>query len=89
MEKQNINIKEIRELAQKFSTVEIETCITQQLQEGINECKLGGPADHVINELSKAEYVSNRMADGVSVVDAMRELAKKIRNVQSGFENGS
>ncbi|MBF0518334.1 MAG: hypothetical protein HQK92_01270 [Nitrospirae bacterium] len=84
-----MNIKEIRELAQKFSTVEIETCITQQLQEGINECKLGGPTDHVINELSKAEYVSNRMADGVSVVDAMRELAKQIRNVQSGFENGS
>ncbi|MEO5356986.1 MAG: hypothetical protein H7844_06775 [Nitrospirae bacterium YQR-1] len=87
MERQNINIKEIKELAQKFSTQEIETCITQQLQEGVNECKLGGPTDHVINELSKAEYVSNRMAEGASVIDAMRELAKKIRNVQGGFEN--
>ncbi|MBF0337227.1 MAG: hypothetical protein SFH39_11465 [Candidatus Magnetobacterium sp. LHC-1] len=85
MEKQSVPLKEVRELANKFTPQEIETCITQQLQEGINECKMGGPTDHVINELSKAEFVRARMEAGLTLTDAMRELAKRIRNVQSGF----
>ncbi|KJU82880.1 hypothetical protein MBAV_004925 [Candidatus Magnetobacterium bavaricum] len=85
MEKQPVQLKEVRELANRFTPVEIETCITQQLQDGINECKMGGPTDHVINELSKAEFVRTRMEAGLTLTDAMRELAKKIRNVQSGF----
>ncbi|KJU85129.1 hypothetical protein MBAV_002678 [Candidatus Magnetobacterium bavaricum] len=85
MEKQSVQLKEVRELANRFTPVEIETCITQQLQDGINECKMGGTTDHVINELSKAEFVRTRMEAGLTLTDAMRELAKKIRNVQSGF----
>ncbi|MBF0317783.1 MAG: hypothetical protein HQL04_06370 [Nitrospirae bacterium] len=85
MEKQSVQLKEVRELANRFTPAEIETCITQQLQDGINECKMGGPTDHVINELSKAEFVRTRMEAGLTLTDAMRELAKKIRNVQSGF----
>ncbi|MBF0564073.1 MAG: hypothetical protein HQK89_02400 [Nitrospirae bacterium] len=84
-----MQIKEIRELAQKFTPNEIETCISQQLREGVNECKQSGPTDHVLNELSKAEFVRKRMDEGVSLTDAVRELARRIRNVQSGFEDGS
>ncbi|MBF0345281.1 MAG: hypothetical protein HQL06_13760 [Nitrospirae bacterium] len=87
MEKQHVQLKEVRDLANRFTPQEIDTCITQQLQEGINECKMGLTTDHVINELSKAEFVRKRMEEGVTLTDAMRELAKKIRNVQHAFSD--
>ncbi|MBF0568209.1 hypothetical protein [Candidatus Magnetominusculus dajiuhuensis] len=85
MDKQHTPLKEVRELAQKFTPQEIETCITNQLQDGVNECRMGTSTDHVINELSKAEFVRSKMETGASLTDAMRELAKSIRSVQSGF----
>ncbi|MCI4625595.1 MAG: hypothetical protein L3V56_06505 [Candidatus Magnetoovum sp. WYHC-5] len=85
MEKQQIDMKEIRALAQQFTKEEINECINQQLYEGVNECKIG-PTDHVLNELSKAEYVSHSMEKGISLTEAMRDLAKRIRNVQQGFK---
>jgi hypothetical protein len=88
MEKSAPMTKEVRELAVKFTSNEIETCLTQQLQEGVNECKMGTSTDHVINELSKAEFVRKRMDEGLSPIDGMRELARRIRNVQQGFGGG-
>ncbi|MBF0456709.1 MAG: hypothetical protein HQK99_02305 [Nitrospirae bacterium] len=85
MEKQHMPLKEVRELAQKFTPQEIDTCISQQLQDGVNECRMGTSTDHVINELSKAEFVRSKMEAGASLTDAMRELAKSVRRVQSGF----
>ncbi|MBF0318992.1 MAG: hypothetical protein HQL01_04200 [Nitrospirae bacterium] len=85
MDKQHMPLKEVRELAQKFTPQEIETCISQQLQDGVNECRMGTSTDHVVNELSKAEFVRTKMESGVSLTDAMRELAKSVRRVQSGF----
>jgi hypothetical protein len=88
MEKPAPMIKEVRELATKFTSSEIETCLLQQLQDGVNECKMGTSTDHVINELSKAEFVRKRMDEGLSLMDGMRELARRIRNVQQGFSGG-
>ncbi len=86
MEKQDIDIKEIRELAKKFTPEEIETCIQQQLQEGANICEVSGPTEHVIGELAKAEFVKELMGKGMSLTDAVRELARRIRLVQKGFK---
>jgi hypothetical protein len=88
MEKHESMTKEVRELAARFTSGEIEICLNQQLQEGVNECRMGTSTDHVINELSKAEFVRKRMDEGLSPVDAMRELARRIRNVQQGFGGG-
>ena len=83
MQKQ-IKIKEIRELAQRFTPDEIEGCIAQQLQEGKNVCEVAGPADQVIDELAKAEFVRNLVERGTPLLDAIRELARRIRQVQKG-----
>lgn len=86
MERQEIHIREIKELAQKFTPEEIETCIMQQLTEGQNVCNISGPTEYVINELAKAELVRELMEKGMSMTDAVRELAKRIRMVQMAFK---
>ncbi len=86
MEKQDVDIKEIRELASRFSPEEIESCIHQQLQEGENICDVKGPTEYVIGELAKAGVVKKLMEKGMSITDAVRELARRIRLVQKGFK---
>ncbi len=83
---QGIDVKEVRELAKRFTPEEIESCIKQQLQEGTNICEVKGPTEHVIGELAKAEFVKKRMEEGSSLTDAVRELARRIRLVQKGFK---
>ncbi len=85
LQKQDIYIKEIKELAKKFTPQEIEQCIMQQLQEGVNICDISGPTEYVINELSKAEFVRELIDKGMTITDAVRELARRIRIVQKGF----
>jgi hypothetical protein len=82
----SVDIKEIRELAKKFTPEEIETCIKQQLQEGTNICEVTGPTERVIGELAKAEFVKDLTGKGISLTDAVRELARRIRLVQKGFK---
>jgi hypothetical protein len=86
MERLDIDVKEIRELAKKFSPEEIETCIKQQLEEGTNVCEIKGPTEYVIGELAKAEFVKTLMGKGMPLTDAVRELARRIRLVQKGFK---
>lgn len=83
---QEIHIKEIRELARRFTPEEIENCIKQQLKEGTNICEVTGPIEAVIGELAKAEVVKELMKKGMSLTDAIRELARRIRLVQKGFK---
>lgn len=86
MEKQDIDIKEIRELAKRFTPEEIESCIHQQIQDGENICDVKGPTEYVIGELAKAEVVKTLIGKGMSLTDAVRELARRIRLVQKGFK---
>lgn len=86
MKKKDIDIKQIRELAKKFTSGEIESCIQQQLKEGENICDIKGPIEYVIGELAKAEVVKKLMEEGMSISDAVRELARRIRLVQKGFK---
>lgn len=81
-EKAQIDIKEIKKLAKKFTPDQIETCINQQLKEGCNVCDITGTTDYVVNELAKAEFVRQTMDKGFSLVDAVRDLAGRIRSFQ-------
>ncbi|MCE5193942.1 MAG: hypothetical protein LLF28_00550 [Nitrospiraceae bacterium] len=79
-------IKEIRALAKEFTPEQIESCITQQIAEGKNVCLIHDSHDHVVNILSKASFVKSQMHKGVSMIDAIRQLADRIRKVQKGFK---
>ncbi|MEW6003449.1 MAG: hypothetical protein AB1638_12500 [Nitrospirota bacterium] len=81
-----IDIKEIKEIAQRFTAEQIESCITQQVETGENVCVQTESAEKIINELSKAGVVRKLMEEGMSLADALRELARRIRLVQEGFK---
>jgi uncharacterized protein YoaH (UPF0181 family) len=82
----DMDIEEIRELARKFTPGQIDGCITQQIETGENICLRDESTEKIVNELSKAQFVRELMAQGMSMPDAIRELARRIRRVQKGFE---
>ncbi len=86
MAKEEFHIAEIRDLATRFGAEEIEGCLEQQIQQGENICFAVGPSEHIISELSKAEFVRNLMERRVPLSEAIRELAKRIRQIQKGAE---
>ncbi|MDP2755148.1 MAG: hypothetical protein Q8P40_12270 [Nitrospirota bacterium] len=81
-----LDIKEIKELTKRFTPEQIEGCITQQIETGENICLRNESAERIINELSKAEFIRDLTDKGMSLADALRELARRMRLVQKGFE---
>lgn len=86
MNKEAIHIKEIRELAKKYSREEIEGCITSQIEEGANICHPGGRTEQVVNELAKAGFVRDIVDKGTPLGEAVRLLAERIRLMQRGYK---
>ncbi len=82
-----MDVKEIREIAKKFTPEQIESCITQQIETGKNICLKDPSSERIINELSKAEFVKRLMAEGMELADALRELANRMRSIQKGGES--
>ncbi len=78
-----MEIEEIKELARRFTPEEIEGCIAEQLSTGKNICLRNESTERIINELSKARFVRDMMERGYSLSNALRELARRIRQVQS------
>ncbi|HIJ59990.1 MAG TPA: hypothetical protein HPP56_05180 [Nitrospirae bacterium] len=74
-----MDIAEVKELAGRFTVQDLELCINQQLQEGQNVCKKNGPTEEIINELAKANFVRELVDKGMSIQEAVRELARRIR----------
>jgi hypothetical protein len=72
---------EIKELVEKYSSEQLETCIMQQLEKGDNLCNIVDQTDKVIAELSKAAVVQELMSQGMSFSEALRELGRRIRAV--------
>ena len=72
---------EIKELVEKYSPQQLETCIMQQLEKGENLCNIVDQTDKVIAELSKAAVVQELMSKGMSFSEALRELGRRIRAV--------
>lgn len=79
-------VKEIKEIAKKFSPEQIDACINQQIDTGENICLKTESAEQIINELAKARVVRGFMDKGISLADALRELARRMRLIQKGFE---
>ena len=72
---------EIKELVEKYSPEQLETCIAQQLEKGENRCNIVDQSDKVIEELSKAAVIRELMSQGMSFSEALRELGRRIRAV--------
>ena len=71
----------LKELVEKYSPEQLETCIIQQLEKGENLCNIVDQTDTVIAELSKAAVVQELMGQGLSFSEALRELGRRIRAV--------
>ncbi|MCX7760079.1 MAG: hypothetical protein N2Z81_02740 [Hydrogenothermaceae bacterium] len=81
-----MNIKEIKELSMKFTPQQIEQCINETLQNGkplTEGCNPSGDILEVLNTLAKAQTVRELMDKGMSQIEAIRELARRIREIQS------
>ncbi|MGE5894406.1 MAG: hypothetical protein ACM34I_10160 [bacterium] len=85
MDHQTFHIREIRELARKYTPEEMDGCIKSQIEEGANVCHTSGPPETIINELAKAGFVRDLMDKGVPLNEAVRILAERIRLVQKGL----
>jgi hypothetical protein len=81
-----MDIKHVREIAKKYTPEQIEGCISDQIETGRNVCLTDETSEKIINELSKAEVVRELMDQGMDLAGALRELARRMRLVQSGFE---
>ena len=80
-----MNIKEIRELAKKFTPEQIERCIDETMKIGkptLEGCEVSGDVMEMINTLAKAQTVRELIEQGLTEVEAIRELARRIRQVQ-------
>ena len=76
-------MKKIKELAEKYSSEELEKCIDQHLREGQNVCFFGTDDTETMNKLSKASYIKQLVEKGESenVTDAIRKLASSMRGM--------
>ncbi len=81
-----MDIRHIREIAQRYNPEEIERCISDQLETGKNVCLSDETSEKLIDDLSKAEAVRQFMDEGMTLADALRELARRIRRLQSSFD---
>lgn len=77
-----MDVREIKELAKRFSPEQIEGCITQQIDTGRNVCMRNESTAAIIDELSKAAFVRRLVEEGQGLGDALRELARRIREIQ-------
>lgn len=77
-----MDVKEIRELAQRFSPEQIEQCIGVQIETGTNVCLRDESSEKVINELAKAQFVRGLIEKGMALPDALRELARRMREIK-------
>ncbi len=80
-----MNIKEIKELAKKFTPEQIESCIQETLKIGkptLEGCDVSGDTLEILNTLAKAETVRELMEQGMTEIEAIRELARRIRKLQ-------
>ncbi len=76
----------IKDIAQKYTPEQIEGCITQEIETGQNICLADATSEKIVNELAKAEVIRELTDEGMSLADALREIARRMRLVQSGFQ---
>jgi len=83
-----MDTKELKKLTERFSLIQLETCIRQQVEKGENACEIVDDNDEVMTALSKAEVVRELMDQGMTFSEALRELGRRIRAVYGKDEDG-
>ena len=82
----SLEIREIRDLAKRFTPEEIEGCISQQLETGENACLRDESSERVISELAKAQFIRTMMERGMTLPDSLRELARRMRALLESYD---
>ena len=78
-----LHLAEVRELAKRFDANAIEHCMALALQQKENPCYAAVELEDVMNVLAKASFVQQQIQHGLSLAEAIRELGKRIRSIQS------
>lgn len=79
----SLHIAEIRALAKRYDAGSIEHCMELALANKANPCYLADEADEVVNVLAKTGFVLELIQQGKTLNEAIRELGKRIRAMQS------
>lgn len=77
-----MDIREIKQLSERYAPEQIEGCISQQMETGRNVCLRNETTETIINELSKAQFIRELIDKGMTMADALRELARRMRMLQ-------
>ena len=72
----------VRLLASTSESETLERCLQEQIEHGLNNCYDLNDYAQVINVLTKANFVKQLEAEGLSLPGAIRELARRIRFAQ-------
>ena len=75
-------LKDIRDIARKYTPEQIEKCVTTQVTTGANICLSDRTSREIVNDLAKAEYIRRLTERGMSLADALRELALHMRRIR-------
>lgn len=59
-----MDIREIKEIAKKYTPEQIEECITQQVETGKNICIENESTEKILSELSEAAFIRDLMGKG-------------------------
>ncbi|MEL7085264.1 MAG: hypothetical protein AAF268_00995 [Cyanobacteria bacterium P01_A01_bin.3] len=81
-----MNLIAVKELAQSYSALQLEQCLSSEISEGYSACQLPqttATRETAIDSLAKAQVVRAYMeSEHVPVGDALRELARRMRTLQ-------
>ncbi|MGD8570630.1 MAG: hypothetical protein PVJ39_21270 [Gammaproteobacteria bacterium] len=73
----------VRELATNYDAGTLTRCMEHALNKRSNPCYAALDSNQVVNVLAKANFVKQMEAEGLSVPEAMRELGKRMRALES------
>ena len=79
-----MDIKEIRELASKYSVEELDTLIEEMLRTDGPSLQTDSSQADLFNSIVKAESVRKYMDQGMSESEAIRELGRRMRDALGG-----
>jgi len=79
IKKSDFVIKEVRTLANAFSLKKLSACLDLAITNTPNPCFCSSDNEITVSTLAKASFVRKQVEQGMSLPEAMRELANRIR----------
>ena len=78
---------DLRALVSDFGNEKLDDCLQQQIANGYNSCYASADNLRAVNVLAKASFIKGLMLQGMPVQQAMRELGKRMRALESQTGN--